>query len=78
MILRKCIRLTQQWKQYFGERRFFYGEWRKNMSIYYAFLRGELKNGRYGFPNNFVEKEFGVLSTTRNWNTITKMVSSEG
>lgn len=34
----------------------------------------ELQNGRYGFPNNFVEKELGVNSTARNWNTIQKMV----
>lgn len=34
----------------------------------------ELKRGRYGFPNNFVEKEFGVMSTARNWNTLLKMV----
>ncbi len=32
-------------------------------------------NGRFGFPNNFVEKEFGISSTTRNWNTITKIIS---
>ena len=29
--------------------------------------------GRYGFPNLFIEKEFGVKSTTRNWNTIIKV-----
>lgn len=32
-------------------------------------------NGRFGFPNNFVEKEFGVSATTRNWKTITKILS---
>ena len=32
-------------------------------------------NGRFGFPNNFVEKEFGVCATSRNWNTITKIFS---
>lgn len=32
-------------------------------------------NGRFGFPNNFVEKEFGISATTRNWNTITKILS---
>lgn len=31
-------------------------------------------NGSYGFPNVFIEKEFGVKATTRNWNTITKVV----
>jgi len=30
-------------------------------------------NGKYGFPNLFIEKEFGVKSTTRNWNTIIKI-----
>lgn len=30
---------------------------------------------RYGFPNNFVEKEFSVLSTARNWNTVCKMIN---
>lgn len=33
-------------------------------------------NGRFGFPNNFVEDYFGVASTSRNWNTITKIVSA--
>ncbi len=32
-------------------------------------------NGRFGFPNNFVEQEFGISATTRNWNTITKIFS---
>ncbi len=31
----------------------------------------------FGFPNNFIEKEFGVVSTARNWNTIVKMVNRE-
>jgi uncharacterized protein (DUF1697 family) len=31
------------------------------------------KNGFYGFPNNFIEKEFGVPATTRNWTTVTKI-----
>jgi len=34
----------------------------------------ELKSGRFGFPNNFVEKELEVISTARNWNTLLKMV----
>jgi uncharacterized protein (DUF1697 family) len=29
--------------------------------------------GQYGFPNLFIEKEFGVKATTRNWNTIIKV-----
>ncbi len=32
-------------------------------------------NGRFGFPNLFREKEFGVAATTRNWNTITKLAA---
>lgn len=31
-------------------------------------------NGRFGFPNNFVENEFGVPATTRNWTTVCKLV----
>lgn len=31
--------------------------------------------GRFGFPNSSVEKEFGVPATTRNWNTVTKLVA---
>ncbi len=34
----------------------------------------EIKNGRYGFPNIFIEKELAKYSTTRNWNTICKMM----
>ena len=34
------------------------------------------KNGFYGFPNNFIEKEFGVLATSRNWNTVLKIAES--
>ncbi len=30
--------------------------------------------GRYGFPNVFIEKEFGVPATTRNWNTIIRIL----
>jgi uncharacterized protein (DUF1697 family) len=32
------------------------------------------KVGRYGFPNSFIEKKLGILATTRNWNTVCKMV----
>ncbi len=32
------------------------------------------KNGRSGYPNQFVEKELGVSGTTRNWNTVNKIV----
>jgi len=33
------------------------------------------KNGGYGFPNNFIEKEFGVPATTRNLSTLTKIAA---
>ena len=33
------------------------------------------KNGWFGFPNNFVEKQFGVPATTRQWRTIEKIVT---
>jgi uncharacterized protein (DUF1697 family) len=32
------------------------------------------KNGMFAFPNNFFEKEFGVVATTRNWTTVNKVV----
>jgi uncharacterized protein (DUF1697 family) len=32
------------------------------------------KNGWFGFPNKFVEKELGVLGTTRNITTVRKLV----
>jgi len=32
-------------------------------------------NGRFGFPNPFIEKEFGVAATTRNWNTLRKLAA---
>lgn len=31
------------------------------------------KNGWFGFPNNFIEKELGVSATTRNWTTVNKL-----
>ena len=40
-----------------------------------AFVISREVNGRYGFPNNFIEKELSVLATTRNWNTITRMIN---
>jgi uncharacterized protein (DUF1697 family) len=33
-------------------------------------------NGRFGFPNNFIEEEFGIHATTRNWNTLVKILSA--
>lgn len=32
------------------------------------------KAGRYGFPNSFIEKKLGIQATTRNWNTVCKMI----
>ena len=32
------------------------------------------KNGWFGFPNAIVEKALGVSETTRNWNTVNKIV----
>ena len=39
-----------------------------------VFLISRRVRGRFGFPNNFVEKAFGVPATTRNWTTVTKLV----
>jgi uncharacterized protein (DUF1697 family) len=33
------------------------------------------KNGSFGFPNAFVEKEIGVSATSRNWTTVTKIAA---
>ena len=33
------------------------------------------KNGFYGFPNNFVEAEFGAPATSRNWSTVTRIAA---
>jgi len=30
-------------------------------------------NGMYGFPNNWIERELGVVATARNWSTVTKL-----
>jgi uncharacterized protein (DUF1697 family) len=40
------------------------------------FLSFPTKNGRYGFPNNFIENEFKTFSTVRNWNTIKRLLAS--
>ena len=37
-------------------------------------VSGRKQNGFYGFPNNFIEKELGVRATSRNWNTVTRIV----
>ncbi len=41
----------------------------------HAFVLSREIKGRYGFPNNFIEAEFGIPATTRNWTTIMKIVS---
>jgi uncharacterized protein (DUF1697 family) len=36
-------------------------------------VSGRKPNGFYGFPNAFVEKEYGVAATTRNWTTVSRI-----
>jgi uncharacterized protein (DUF1697 family) len=43
----------------------------KNLEVF--IVSRKKKNGFYGFPNNFIEKEFGAPATTRNWTTVTKI-----
>jgi uncharacterized protein (DUF1697 family) len=43
----------------------------KNLEVFV--VSRKKKNGFYGFPNNFIEKEFGGPATTRNWTTVTKI-----
>jgi len=31
-------------------------------------------NGMYGFPGLWTEKELGIASTARNWNTVVRIV----
>jgi uncharacterized protein (DUF1697 family) len=33
------------------------------------------KTGWFEFPNNFIEKAFGVTATTRNWSTLVRIVT---
>jgi len=40
----------------------------------YAFVVSRKVKKMYGFPNNLVEKELNVTTTTRNWNTLLKMI----
>jgi uncharacterized protein (DUF1697 family) len=44
----------------------------KNLEVYIVSRRK--KDGGFGFPKNFIEKEFGGPATTRNWNTVKKVV----
>jgi uncharacterized protein (DUF1697 family) len=32
-------------------------------------------DGRFGFPNTLIEREFGTWATTRNWDTLLKMLA---
>lgn len=41
-----------------------------------AFSLAYKKKGRFGYPNNFIEKKFNVLASTRNWKTIKGIVAS--
>jgi uncharacterized protein (DUF1697 family) len=43
----------------------------KRLAFCLAFPVGD---GHYGFPNAFLESEFGVPATTRNWNTLVKLI----
>jgi uncharacterized protein (DUF1697 family) len=43
-----------------------------------AFVISYEINGRFGFPNNFLEQMLGITATTRNWNTIAKLVREPG
>lgn len=51
-----------------------------SVHVFHAFERIVLSVGRlhgrqrYGFSNELVEKHYGVRATTRNWNTIVKML----
>ncbi|HVZ80732.1 MAG TPA: DUF1697 domain-containing protein [bacterium] len=33
-----------------------------------------LQGGKWGFPNVYIEKQFKIAATTRNWNTTTKIL----
>jgi uncharacterized protein (DUF1697 family) len=39
-----------------------------------AYILSKEINGRFGFPNNFIEKELNVISTARNWTTLNRIV----
>jgi uncharacterized protein (DUF1697 family) len=38
-------------------------------------VSGRKKNGFYGFPNLFIEKQLAVSATSRNWSTIKKIAA---
>lgn len=39
-----------------------------------VFSLTRMQNGRFGFPNIFIEKELGISATTRNWTTVSKII----
>jgi uncharacterized protein (DUF1697 family) len=43
-----------------------------------AFVVSRQMGGSYGFPNNWIERAFKVASTARNWNTIQRIIESQG
>jgi len=38
-----------------------------------AFSLARRKNGRFGFPNKFIETRLGVSATTRSWTTVKRI-----
>jgi uncharacterized protein (DUF1697 family) len=40
-----------------------------------VFLVSRRVKGRFGFPNELIERALGVAATTRNWSTVAKMVA---
>jgi len=40
-----------------------------------VFVVSRKVKGRFGFPNGLIEKAFAVPATTRNWNTVKKIVA---
>ena len=40
-----------------------------------AYILSHEVNGRFGFPNSFMEEITGLKATTRNWNTIEKLAN---
>ena len=43
-----------------------------------AFSISRQVGGQYGFPNAFIEKEPGVVATSRRWSTVEKLVAKYG
>jgi len=38
-----------------------------------VFSVSHMRDGRFGFPNAFIEREFGAPATTRNWKTVASL-----